>query len=200
MLNEIEIKELWEALSSSRFILDQSVKELVDLQSAQNELEAALRHYEEARKQFRESEAASGLMDFVIAGDRPMMVRRVQKTNVQIYEEIIRDNEGAMHVSAIAAEAVKRGIKLKGKSSPGRMVRNSLVGSDRFVNIGGNRWLMEGMPVPDAIHKAVASQADWELGSSLKDFPEGRAEDEDHEDSIIKEIVRKVASQPLRFH
>ena len=61
---------------------------------------------------------------------------------VDLYATILEEHGQPMHVREITAEALRRGAVLKGiaKASPEQKVRNSLFGSKKFINIGGNTW------------------------------------------------------------
>lgn len=72
-----------------------------------------------------------------------------RKTNVRVYEEIIRDAAMPLHATLIAEEAQRRGVVLVGKYRPARLVRNALANSKLFENVGSNTWWVRDLPRPD---------------------------------------------------
>ena len=72
-----------------------------------------------------------------------------RKTNVRVYEEIIRDAGMPLHATLIAEEAQRRGVVPVGKYRPARLVRNALANSKFFENVGSNTWRMRDLPRPD---------------------------------------------------
>ena len=63
------------------------------------------------------------------------------KPNARVYEEILRDRGGPMHAADICRAALQRGVRLRGtRNPPVLQVRNALMASKRFVNVGNNTW------------------------------------------------------------
>ena len=63
--------------------------------------------------------------------------------DTEILEMMLR-KRGPMHISDIIAEGRKLGVAFIGKTSPKQMARSKLSSSDRFENIGNNRWRAVG--------------------------------------------------------
>ena len=71
-----------------------------------------------------------------------------QKSNVEIFEEVLRHHGKPMHVRDIVTAAQERGVVLRGKNRPTLQVRNALYSSKRFINTGSNIWWLLGEPIP----------------------------------------------------
>lgn len=59
---------------------------------------------------------------------------------LDVYHDIILQNGGPMHASAVAAAAIQRGVRWQGVNPPAIKVRNAMTRSARFENVGRNTW------------------------------------------------------------
>ena len=73
------------------------------------------------------------------AADVPPPVASSRKSNVQVYEDILREH-GTLPLSEIVRLAQELGVVIKGEGKPSKTVRSALSGSKRFVNHGDNHW------------------------------------------------------------
>ena len=85
------------------------------------------------------------------APGRPPGKRQPKK--VAVYEDILVETGVPMRLENLTQEALNRGVSLGGSldNPPEEKVRNSLNGSKRFVNLGGNRWWLANTPLPDGL-------------------------------------------------
>ena len=77
--------------------------------------------------------------------------RNYGKPNSQLYEDIIREHGKPMHMSDILEEALKRGLKLKGKRTPVVQMRSALANCQRLYNVGSNTWWVIDKPLPEEL-------------------------------------------------
>ena len=148
MLSSHDVEQIKQLISERRETLEKVLSLLAVVQSALDDQENAMERYELAYTQFQDSEEAKALLRLLTGAEEADVTRG--RSNVQIYEEIILDNGQPMHATAIASEAEQRGVKLQGAARKPRQVRNSLSGSKRFVNLGGNVWWIEGRLIPNS--------------------------------------------------
>lgn len=93
---------------------------------------------------------ANAALDSLGLNETPLVPLAVGKL-VDLYAAILEERKQPMHVREIAAEALRRGAVLRGggQASPKQKVRNSLFGSKKFVNVGGNTWWLANKPIPE---------------------------------------------------
>ena len=77
--------------------------------------------------------------------------RNYGKPNTQLYEEVILEHGKPMHMSSILEEAIKRGLKLKGKRTTVVQMRSALSNCQRLYNIGSNIWWVIDKPLPEEL-------------------------------------------------
>ena len=150
MLNSTDLRDLRDIkqrISQRRRALESVLGLLAEVESSLEEQEKALERYELAEKALKHSEAAEALIRLLVD---PVGDNLGRKPNVQVFEEIVLDNGRPMHASDIAREAERRGVEFQGTNPKSRQVRNSLVGSKRFLNAGGNRWWVTSHRPPTA--------------------------------------------------
>ena len=92
-----------------------------------------------------------------VKATRPRRRSGNQKPRNQLIEEIILEHGRPMHVSDIVERLQALGVTFGGTTPPKTQVTSSVSKSKRFVNTGGNKFLVDSMPLPD--HQvSVASQ------------------------------------------
>ena len=83
--------------------------------------------------------------------DRPPDKRQPKK--VAVYQDILEETGVPMRLEDLTQQALNRGVRMLGSQDnpPEEKVRNSLNGSKRFVNLGGNRWWLANTPLPEGL-------------------------------------------------
>lgn len=152
MLTGREVRDERRMISERRQQLEGVLELLAELDSSLQDQDKALEKFESVQTRLRESDAAQALMRLLTetGTDQESVLETNGKPNVQVYEEIILEHGKPIHAADIVKEAVKRGVVFKGQTPKATQVRNSLVGSKRFDNRGGNMW-----NVPRAVQESL---------------------------------------------
>ena len=77
--------------------------------------------------------------------------RSYGKPNAQLYEDVIREHGKPMHMSDVLEEALKRGLKFKGKRTLVVQMRGALANCQRLYNVGSNTWWIIDKPLPEEL-------------------------------------------------
>ena len=97
------------------------------------------------------------------------------KPRSQKIEEFMRELWRPMHISDVVDELKARGEVFNGKSSPKEQVRSALKKSKRFINVGGNTWWLDGVPMPEGQRMVDTAQVDTGNVATIEELPRQKA-------------------------
>lgn len=147
------INELGKRIQEAKDLANEYLQRLDAIRDLLNALEDQKRGLENEKEALSKlGEAVLGLPSFGVPGKSGTAAKRKRnygKPNTQLYEEIILEHGKPMHMSGILEEALKRGLKFKGKRRPVIQMRTALANCKRLYNVGGNIWWVIDKPLPE---------------------------------------------------